>query len=141
MGCWILINFLPFRLVTEITDADGNPSNYFVRSDAGFEDAYLFVPQLILLIPLIIMYFSKKKLGFLFSIIFSSLGFIPLVIINFIINFKIELAPPYHSLEEGFGYFLLCLLALSFLIASISFYAKAKENVQNKDELIDQFIG
>gem|GEM_PF-3535351 len=120
---------------------DGNPSNYLVRTDAGFEDAYLFVPQLFLLIPLIIMYFSKKKLGFVFSIIFSALGFIPLLLIDFIINFKMEINPPYHSLEEGFGYFLLCLLVLSFLIISISLFSKTKENQQKEDELIDQLIG
>lgn len=141
LGCWIIINFLPFRLVTETTDANGNPSNYLVRTDSGFEDAFLFVPQLFLLIPLIILYFSKKKMGFVFSIIFSALGFIPLLLIDFVINFKMEINPPYHSLKEGFGYFSLCLLVLSFLITSIFFYSKAKENIQNDDELIDQLIG
>ena len=140
-GCWIIINFLPFRLVTETTDANGNPSNYLVRTDSGFEDAFLFVPQLFLLIPLIILYFSKKKMGFLLSLIFSVFGLIPLIVINFAINFKMEINPPYHSLEEGFGFYFLCVLVLLFLISSISLFVKAKENKQDKDELIDQLIG
>lgn len=139
--CWMVVNFLPFRLVTEITDVDGNPSNYLVRTDAGFEDEFLFVPQLFLLIPVIIMFFSKKKIGFLFSLIFSALGLIPLVIINFVINFKMEINPPYHSLDEGFGYALLCLLVVILFMTSITFYIKTNDLKQNKDELIDQLIG
>jgi len=140
-GCWILINFLPFRTVVELTDSAGNTTNDLIRSDVGFEDVFLFLPQFFLLIPLLLLYYSKKKMGYLLSIIFSLLAFLPIAFIYFVISFNLEIDPPYHDHKAGLGFVFLCVLNFFLIISSIDFYTKAKETKENEDELIDQLIG
>jgi hypothetical protein len=137
----ILLNFLPFRSVTQVSDNVGNPIDLFVRSDAGFEDLFLIIPQLFLLIPLTFMYFSKSKLGHLLSVLFSFTSLFPLAVVYFAITFNFELDPPYFNFSLGIGYVLLCILIIFLHVSAIDFYFKAKSKKQLNQDLIDQLIG
>lgn len=116
--------FLPFRIEEIEKDYTagwfrGSSFQSSIKRIIGFALQVAIIPIAFYLITFFIVFFSKKRVGKIFALISTFFYLLSLLLVLFAANFNLYFGTKEREVYTGFGYYLMVLFSLIFIVLVI----------------------